>query len=203
VNKNSWLKLMDGLSIGTNLSTFEELTSAYAESHRHYHTSTHIDACLELFERHRQTAGKPAELECAIWFHDAIYKPLGRDNELKSADWAARFLRDNACSGQSQDNVRKLILATAHDSPATDSDTQLLVDIDLSILGVDEAAYDLFEENVRREYRLVPAPLYRRGRRNILESFLARKPLYLTPSIRDEYETQARVNLERAIRRLQ
>ncbi len=203
MNEDAWLRLMDGLSIGTNLPTFQKLTNAYAESHRHYHTSTHIDACLSLFEQHRRIAVRPADVECAIWFHDAVYKPLSTDNELKSADWAERFLRDNDCSQESQDNVRNLILATVHDSAAADPDTKLLVDVDLSILGADEAVYDRFEENVRREYKLVPMLVYRPGRRKILESFLARETIYFTPPIRDEYEIRARMNLERALRRLQ
>jgi len=202
MDEHSWLRLMDDLAIGSNLSTFEALTTAYGENHRHYHTATHIQACLDLFEQHRHIADNPAEVECAIWFHDAIYSPLSKDNELKSANWAVRFLNDNVCSEKSQQRVRNLILATVHDASAIDTDTQLLVDIDLSILGTDEESYDLFENNVRREYRWVPGHLYRRGRRRILESFLTRKTIYFTPSMREEYETQARSNLERTIRRL-
>lgn len=203
MDERSWLRLMDDLAIGSNLSTFEELTTAYGESHRHYHTATHIQACLDLFEQYRHIADNPAEVECAIWFHDAIYNPLSKGNELKSANWAERFLKDNFCSEKSQETVRNLILATAHDATAIDTNTQLLVDIDLSILGTDEESYGLFEDDVRREYRWVPGPLYRRGRRRILESFLARKTIYFTSSIREKYETQARSNLKRAIRRLE
>ncbi len=202
MDKRHWAQLMDSLSIGSNSSTFEELTAAYSENHRYYHTATHIEACLRLFKQYRDIANRPAEVECAIWFHDAIYNPLSKDNELKSANWAVRFLNDNACTEDSQERVRNLILATVHDATATDTDNQLLVDVDLSILGADTASYDQFEENVRREYRWVPGPLYRRERRKILESFLARKAIYFTTSIRDEYETQARSNLERAILRL-
>ena len=61
---------MDDLSIDRNLSTFEELMAAYAESHRHYHTATHIDACLSILKQHRGIAIEPAEVELAIWFHE-------------------------------------------------------------------------------------------------------------------------------------
>lgn len=202
MDERSWLRLMDDLGISSNLSTFEDLTRAYGESHRYYHTARHIEACLVHFEQHRHFAENPAEVECAIWFHDAIYNPLSKNNELKSATWAERFLRDNLCSEKLQETVRNLILATVHDANATDLDTQLLVDIDLTILGTDEETYDLFERNVRREYRWVPGPLYRRERRKILESFLARKTIYFTSSFRERFETQARSNLARAFQRL-
>ncbi len=202
MDERSWLQLMDNLSIDSNLSTFAQLTAAYSEGHRYYHTAAHIEACLEIFEQSKSVATKPAEIECAIWFHDAIYNPMSKDNELKSANWAAQFLRDNRCSEQAQEAVRNLILATVHDAAATDPDTQLLIDVDLSILGADEATYDLFEANVRREYRWVPGPLFRRERRKILASFLARETIYGTVSIREEFEAQARENLSRAIQQL-
>jgi len=203
MDEQSWLNMMDELSFDPNLHTFSQLQSAYAEKHRHYHTSAHIEACLALFNEHRNAATKPAEIECAIWFHDAIYSPMSKENELKSADWAAQFLRENGCSDETPDNVRSHILATVHNSSVSDPDTQLLVDIDLSILGSDKEMYRSFENNVRREYKWVPPPLYRRERRKILTSFLARKAIYFTLPLREKYENQARINLKEAILGLQ
>lgn len=191
---------MQHLSIDANLSTFEKLRAAYSERHRHYHTVVHIESCLELFNEYRTTALNPAEVECAIWFHDSIYNPMSSDNELKSADWAVRFLTKNACTNEQCDQVRKLIMATIHDAPAIDPDTQLLVDIDLAILGSDEETYREFEVNVRREYTWVPGPLFRRARRKILQSFLDRKSIYSTDSFRDKYESRARSNIGEVLR---
>jgi predicted metal-dependent HD superfamily phosphohydrolase len=98
--------------------------------------------------------------------------------------------------------VRDHILATRHEAVANDADSRLVVDIDLSILGVDEAAYAQFEVNVRKEYRWVPSLLFRRKRAEILESFLARPEIYTTQLFRDRYEVTARRNLSQAIERL-
>ncbi len=59
----------------------EQLLSAYAEPHRHYHTQHHIAACLEALDAHRHCAERPEEVELAIWFHDAVYDTRRTDNE--------------------------------------------------------------------------------------------------------------------------
>lgn len=191
---------MQHLSIDANLDTFEKLQAAYSETHRHYHTTVHIESCLELFTEYRTAAVNPAEVECAIWFHDSIYNPMSSENELKSSDWAVRFLTKNACTKEQCSRVRKLIMATIHDAPAIDPDTQLLVDIDLAILGTDEQTYREFEDNVRREYKWVPGPLFRRARKKILQSFLDRESIYSTDPFRDKYESSARRNIDEVLR---
>lgn len=200
MDEQSWLRLMRDLSIDDNLATFRKLKAAYAEKHRHYHTSAHIEACLALFSEHRSSASKPADVECAIWFHDAIYNPMSGDNEKKSADWAVRFLQENDFTDEQCERVRSLIMATIHEAPANDPDTQFLVDIDLSILGADKSTYQKFENDVRREYKWVPGPLFRRERRKILQSFLDRETIYSTSAIRAKYETQARANMVAALK---
>ena len=93
-------------------------------------------------------------------------------------------------------------MAPVHEAPADGADAQLLVDIDLSILGADEATYRQFEQDVRREYKWVPGPLFRRTRRKILQSFLDRQSIYSTAAFRDRLEEPARRNLFAAVRNL-
>lgn len=92
-----WTGLMRQFGLMDNQTTFTALISAYTESHRHYHSDAHINACLQHFDAVQHLAEYPAEVELAFWFHDAIYKPLSSTNELDSADWCAKFalLRDN------------------------------------------------------------------------------------------------------------
>jgi predicted metal-dependent HD superfamily phosphohydrolase len=194
-----WAALTDRLGIGPNRDTFEKLQTAYAERHRHYHSAEHIAHCLTELDATRQLAREPGEVELALWFHDAVYATRSKDNELKSADWAARFLADNAVDAARVRRVHDLIMATAHAAAPDDSDAQLLTDIDLSILGTDPETFRRFEKNVRREYWWVPSPLFRHKRATILQSFLGRPSIYATAHFQERLESAARRNLTEAI----
>lgn len=199
MNETRWMRLMAALGIPAEIETFRAIDAAYSERHRHYHTSEHIEHCLREFDASASLAREPAEIELALWFHDAIHDPYKSDNEERSADWACTLLEKHGVDVARVDRVRGHILATRHAAPATTPDSQLLVDIDLSILGADEHAYAAFEVSVRREYRWVPSLLFRRKRAEILESFLARPRIYMTGPFHQRYEASARRNLAQAI----
>ncbi len=194
-----WRGLMLRLSIPPNLDTYRGLIAAYAEKHRCYHTAEHVAHCLALLDEYSELADHADEIEAALWFHDAVYNPLSRHNEAESARWATEFLAENQCAPGTVTRIQRLIMATIHDAPVTDQDAQLMVDIDLAILGADPRRYRVFEANIRREYKWVPAPLFRRERRRILQSFVDRDIIYSLPALQDRYEAQARSNLASAI----
>jgi predicted metal-dependent HD superfamily phosphohydrolase len=202
LHESRWAGLMQRLCLPQNLDTFERLQAAYAEKHRHYHTSEHINHCLVEVDRARTLAREPDEVELALWFHDAIYVTRSNENEAKSAEWAVEFLESNGVDSKRVERVRDLIMATTHDANPRDADAMLLVDIDLSILGADPQTYLRFEKNVRKEYSWVPAILFRRTRAGILQSFLDRPSVYATPSFCDRLEVAARANLRSAIAEL-
>jgi predicted metal-dependent HD superfamily phosphohydrolase len=196
----SWIRCWRGL--GANDEGREllgNLIAAYDESQRHYHTLQHLGECLSLFDTYRALAIEPDEVEVSLWFHDAIYQVRASDNEEKSARWAEDSLRAASVEPERIARVRNHILATRHAVLPEGSDQCLLVDIDLSILGAAPERFDEYEAQVRDEYGWVPRFVFRRKRREILTEFLARKPIYSTPSIRDLLEARARENLVRSI----
>lgn len=197
-----WQALMQGLGWADNERTRAQLCAAYRQRHRHYHTATHIQDCLDLFAAFRGEAAQPLAIELALWFHDAIYNPYRTDNEQASADWAIRFLRENGAPATLQARVHGLIMATRHEAVADDHDTAILIDIDLSILGADADAYERYRRAVRREYRWVPGPLFRRSRRAVLESFLRRERIFLTERLHAQREAGARRNIAAELERL-
>jgi predicted metal-dependent HD superfamily phosphohydrolase len=185
-----------------NETTYAELVRAYAENHRHYHSDAHIDACLQHFDAVQSLAEYPAEVELALWFHDAIYKPMSSTNELDSADWCARFLAVNNIAAEVIQRVHRLIMATCHSAELVGNDERLVVDIDLAILGAPEGVYQNFEANVRNEYQWVPSVIFKSKRKEILQGFLNRHKIYHHAYFYDLLEYRARENLASAISRL-
>lgn len=194
----SWQRAWSGVgAAGEGGALFAQLMAAYAEPQRHYHTQQHLGECLSAFDDARALAGHPDEVELALWFHDAIYDVKGHQNEQRSADWARDALRDAGVSTDAAQHVHDLIMATRHTAVPSGRDEQLLVDIDLSILGAERARFDEYEQQIRKEYAYVPGFLFRRKRREILKGFLDRSAIYSTPHFHDMLEARARDNLRR------
>jgi len=179
-----------------------ELTSAYAEPHRRYHTLAHIEQCLHELRKAWHYAVHLNEVRWALLFHDAVYDPQRHDNESRSADWACRVMDELRRPEDEQRRVRSMIMATAHAADPRTADEALLLDIDLSILGADATRFDAYDTQIRAEYREVPEEIYRRARAELLESFLRRERLFHTAAYRRSCERAARENLTRALARL-
>jgi predicted metal-dependent HD superfamily phosphohydrolase len=203
LDQTRWSRLWSRLGAqGDGLAVFHRLAAAYAEPVRAYHNTTHIIDCLAELDRCRDLARQPDQVEAAIWFHDAVYLPERSDNEVRSARLASEFLGRAGVEPDRCQRVADFILATRHLTMSDDPDTQLLCDIDLAVLGRDAAEFAEFERRIRTEYAWVPAPLYRAARSKVLAGFLARTAIYQTSCFTARYETQARQNLQQALRTL-
>ena len=181
---------------------YDRLRELYSEPHRHYHNSQHIVDCLNEFDSARNVAHEPLAVELAIWFHDAIYNPRAADNEERSAELAAQFIRKTGVAKDFQPAVIQLVLATKHHDGTLHRDAALMVDIDLSIFGKAAERFWKYEEQIRGEYEWVPENIFATKRAEILERFLLRERIFGTKFFFLKYETQARINLAESIRRL-
>ena len=181
---------------------FHQLVATYSEPHRKYHTMQHLAECFTHLDEVRSEAERVAEVELALWFHDAIYDTLRKDNEQRSAEWARESALTAGLSGEQANRIHALVLDTRHDAVPAGRDAAVLVDVDLSILGTDAERFAEYERQIREEYSWVPGPLYCKARRQILRGFLARERIYSTEYFRAHYETQARENIARSLDRL-
>ncbi|SFM38857.1 Predicted metal-dependent phosphohydrolase, HD superfamily [Marinobacter zhejiangensis] len=201
--ETSWQRCWPALGAsGDGQQVMARLLDAYQEPQRKYHTAQHLAECLQWWEACREQAEKPAEVEMSLWFHDAVYDVKGRDNEARSAAWAVQALREAGVSEESLGRISALILATRHSVTPETSDQQLLVDIDLAILGAPRPRFDAYEAQIREEYRWVPDALYSDKRREVLAGFEARDAIYRTPRLYALLEAQARSNLAHALSQL-
>jgi predicted metal-dependent HD superfamily phosphohydrolase len=201
VSLDAWTRDWRALGVEADKALWEQILARYGERHRNYHTVQHLGECLELCEETHTQACRPGEVAVALWFHDAIYEPRRHDNEAQSAAWARRVVSESAAADAAV-RVYDMIMATRHDATPLDPDAQLLVDIDLAILGSAPDRFDEYEGQVREEYGWVPGFLFRSTRRRILEGFLNRPRIYATDYFHDRREATARANLRRSIERL-
>lgn len=166
-----------------------ELRDRYAEPHRGYHDAAHVGL---LWLRHLMHGGDPGDrdLALAILFHDAVYDPMARDNEARSADLFAALVPGGSAW------VQNAIRATADHLAYAGQDCRIqrLLDLDLTPLAELPEVFARNAALLRREYAAVAEPDWRAGRRRVLEGFLATDRLFRT-RLGAIYEAPARANL--------
>jgi predicted metal-dependent HD superfamily phosphohydrolase len=204
ISGESWRRLWTELEADTiDGGVFNQLVAAYSERHRHYHTLQHLRECLAHCDAAASLALRPAEVELALWFHDAIYDPQRADNEERSAEWAWRSILAAGCAEEVAQRVQSMVLATrAHEASGGITDTQLLLDIDLAILGAAPARFAEYGNQIRAEYAHVPDDEFRTRRAQVLSAFLWRPRIYTTGAFHDALEHRARENLAMALAEL-
>lgn len=181
---------------------FDDLLQRYSEPQRRYHTLQHLGECLAQAPCITTLAERPGEVLIALWFHDAVYDIGRRDNEARSAVMARDAVRSAGADDEAAQRVHHLVMATEHHALPITRDAQLLVDVDLSILGAAPTRFDEYERQVRDEYRHVPELLFRSKRREVLEGFLQRPRIFNTEAYAGKLEAQARSNLRGSIDQL-
>lgn len=196
--QRSWQRAWQGLGLPADELAMQQVLQAYAEPHRHYHTQQHLAECLTLLEPLLSQASHPAEVELALWFHDAVYDVRASDNEWQSALWVQRLV-GSAVAPEVSTRIVALVLATRHSQTPQSCDEQLLVDVDLAILGAEPARFDEYERQVRAEYAHVPEAQFRTRRAAILRGFLQWPRLYGTPELQARHEARALANLQRSL----
>lgn len=164
---------------------------SYCTPGRAYHNLNHIGDCLRELDNHAVLAADRNALEFAIWYHDVVYDPHAPDNEERSAEIARSALSATTIAPA----VSQIILATKHAAPPDPGDPQLMCDIDLCILGRSRETYASYARAIRAEYSWVPHEAYRVGRAEVLQRFIEREAIYVTPPLRDLYEVRARNNI--------
>jgi predicted metal-dependent HD superfamily phosphohydrolase len=170
-----------------------ELNATWGASFRHYHDLRHLRECLGLLELWKGQGERSAEVSMALWFHTSSGAPPGR-----RVPWARHASRSTWANASTT-----LVMATRHDAVvARGIDAELLLDIDLAILGALPERFQAFERDIRKEYAAVPESLYRLARRIVLQGFIERERIYHTAKGRALLEAQARINLQGALERL-
>jgi predicted metal-dependent HD superfamily phosphohydrolase len=200
--------LQQRLSVHLPATVLGRLRERYAEPHRHYHTWSHILACLDA--KDQLTDAVVPEVDLALLFHDAVYDPRAGsgENEERSAELLLEEGRRAWLDDAMLRRAQALVRATAHGLAAAPADEEddavqacVVLDADLSILGADPATFDAYETAIRQEYAAVDDAAFAAGRAHVLRAFLARPLIYRTRRGQRLWEAGARSNLERSLAR--
>lgn len=168
----------------------KDLIEQYSYSHRSYHDLSHITSMFEVATMHGLTLTDIQRL--AIWYHDVVYFPTKKNNELASVDYFR--LMNNDLANHIKEKVTTMILASAlHKS--NDEETQIFLDLDLHILGDDLDTYLDASTKIREEYHHLSNERWKIGRSRFLKEMLSRSFIFNTRLFRDCYEDQARFNI--------
>jgi predicted metal-dependent HD superfamily phosphohydrolase len=170
-----------------------ELRRRHTEPHRAYHDDAHVGL---LWLRHLLHGGDPGDrdLALAILFHDAVYDPLAKDNEERSAALLATLVPGDTAWAQAA------IRATADHLGYAGTDCRVLRLLDLDLTPLAESP-EVFARNtafLRREYAAVEEARWRSGRSGVLARFLAAPAIFRT-RLAPVYEARARKNLIAAV----
>ncbi len=173
-----------------------QIEKQYTGKGRHYHNLQHLENMFPELETLKADITDFSIITFSVFYHDVIYDATSKTNEEKSAEFAAsRMKRMNI----DQDTVRKVseqIIATKSHQQSGNADTNYLLDADLSVLGKDRETYMEYTLKIRKEYAVYPDFLYKPGRKKVLQHFLELESIFKTDTFRNQYEDQARKNIE-------
>mmetsp|Transcript_12402 Transcript_12402/g.15503 ORF Transcript_12402/g.15503 Transcript_12402/m.15503 type:complete len:332 (-) Transcript_12402:545-1540(-) len=158
-------------------------------------------------------------LTLSTFFHDAVYVPRSNTNEEDSATLFRQFMSELASApgapaaatakkesrshASLRERVVRYVLATKRHILATDQEKnddclKLFLDVDMSVLGKEDTAYDVYAGLIREEYEFVDREVYCETRAGILERFLE-SDVFFSKEMKVGLEDRARRNLQREV----
>jgi len=170
---------------------------------RHYHTLIHLGEIFARLDGRYTSLQQPRQLAFATFFHDSIYEPTAKDNELRSAQLWREFAAEAALPPADIEPVAAWIERTAkHMDGAATGDLAHFLDADLGVLGKPPATYAAYARQIRLEYCHVSPAVFPAARAQAMEGFLKAERLYFTDEAHAQFEANARHNVASEIRRL-
>jgi len=137
-----------------------------------------------------------------LFYHDIVYKSTKKDNEEESAGFASKRMTEIGIKKGDINLCFEQIIATKTHKFNSNSDTNFFTDADLSILGRQQSDYKIYCNKVRKEYSIYPNFIYNKGRKKVVKHFLSMETIFKTEEFYNQYENQARKNLEEELKTL-
>ena len=183
--------------VSPDTDLLKRLVVRHRERQRRYHRIEHVEAVLGHIDElaTHESIDDLSVVVAAALYHDAIYESQHPANERASARLARRDLM-----ALGWDTLRATLVGTMIEGTKThvdppDTDTAVLFDADLAILGADDVGYQRYASKIRDEYGHLDNAEWTAGRTSVLTAFLERQTIYATATGRAQWEEAARVNI--------
>lgn len=181
--------------------TKENLRARHAVKPREYHTWEHVRELFRLLEMVEERLECLPAVILAVAFHDSVYNPQRKDNELRSAQLMRRMTKGLDLFWV--ERADSIILATAdHQLPPgfdRSSDAAYFLDMDRAVLGSPPERYQRYAAQVHAEYGHLTPEQWRAGRSQFLQSLLpaaTANTMFYTDWARDVFGWQVVENLQ-------
>lgn len=171
-----------------------EACSLYTGPTRFYHTLEHLTNFYDQLNKARKSIRDWDALVLAMVYHDIIYGSDDHRDEERSAELAVKRLTEAGMPAGLIARVDTLVLATKAHAASEDNDINIFNDADMSIVGLDQAYYQRYVANVRKEY--AKSPNFDAGRKRVLQYFLNMPRIFKTDLFYNMYENSARENIK-------
>ncbi len=175
------------------IECWKEIYASYTGKSRYYHNLGHLSNMISELNEIESSVSELDTILFSIYYHDIVYKSTKSDNEYQSA-----LLFEKRISKTNFPEIQKCykqIEATKEHKTSVDEDANILLDLDLSILGKDKSEYQEYCSNIRKEYSIYPDFMYHTGRKKVLNHLLNLDSIFKTKYFLDKYEESARKNL--------
>jgi len=176
-----------------------DITRAYLEPHRKYHTLDHLVYMFNMAGRHGIKLNDQQIV--AIWYHDYVYDPKSQSNEEDSAYAASKRLMAGGYTIEAIFNINRMIVDTKDHLP-THELSKMVIDLDLCGLGETPEVYIETGLKIREEYSHLTDDQWVEGRLKFINKFLNRPSIFQTDWGRANFEAQALQNLKIELIRL-
>lgn len=181
-------------------SLWNNIELHYSEKHRAYHNLNHLTEIFTYFDTYKNQLETPNTVAFSIFYHDIIYSVWNKNNEEKSAQFAIKKLTTILSKSQLSEIYNQILATKTHS--ANNNDTKWFIDFDLAILGQTENTYIQYTELIRKEYKIIPFPIYKKGRTKILKHFCDKPFIFATNTFRKLYDEKAKQNLHTELKSL-
>ncbi|MCB9034726.1 MAG: hypothetical protein H6553_12870 [Chitinophagales bacterium] len=199
--KETFIELLTNYTDNNSLinELWTEVEKNYSNKKRYYHTLQHLDNLLENLSKVKQAIQNWNGILFTLYYHDIIYNALKSNNEEKSAALAEKRMQQLAVDDNTIVLCKQQILATKSHIKSSNNDTNYFTDADLSVLGQPWEVYEMYYQNVRKEYAIYPDFVYYSGRKKVLNHFLSMDSIFKTDFFYHHFEKQAKQNIQKEI----